>query len=314
MIDKRVVVLGASGMLGSMVTDVLARENSLQVVATVRSESLLQPFSAAIPRAQWQLFEVEQSWDFAAALRRLGRVDWIVNAIGITKPYVRDDNAYEIERAIRINSCFPLALARYAEEIGARVLQIATDCVFSGVRGRYTEKDKHDATDVYGKTKSLGEVYSDSTSILRCSIIGPEPKSHVFLLDWFRRQPQGASLNGFTNHLWNGVTTLQFAKICHGIICSAPELRLPRLSHIIPHGKISKYDLLRCFADCYQRSDLLINRTEAATVIDRTLETVDAEMNQRIWAAAGYPARPPAIPEMVAELAAFDDYCMDMNL
>ena len=104
----------------------------------------------------------------AAARRRLGG-----HAIGVIKPYIRDDDAAAVERALRVNGLFPHILARAAERSGCRVLQIATDCVYAGTIGNYREAAPHDALDVYGKTKSLGEVNSAAVHHLRCSIIGP---------------------------------------------------------------------------------------------------------------------------------------------
>src|SRR5262249_51893972 len=158
------------------------------------------------------------------------------------KPYIRDDNAAEVERAVDVNASFPHRLARAAEQTGTRVIQIATDCVYSGTRGQYIEANEHDARDVDGKTKSLGEVNSPAVHHLRCSIIGPELKGHASLLDWFTRQPRGASVRGFLNHRWNGVTTLQYGRICRGII--RQQMALPRLIHVVPADVVSKADLL----------------------------------------------------------------------
>jgi dTDP-4-dehydrorhamnose reductase len=138
---------------------------------------------------------------------------------------------------------------------------------------------------------------------LRCSIIGPEPKSHVSLLDWFRRQPRDGRVNGYSNHTWNGVTTLHFARLCHAIVTH--WMTPPRMQHVVPSGALSKAQLLSCFAAQYRREDLTITPTEAASVIDRTLGTVNETMNRELWQAAGYP-EPPSVPQMVAELAAFD--------
>ncbi|MCX6623771.1 MAG: sugar nucleotide-binding protein, partial [Acidobacteria bacterium] len=188
----------------------------------------------------------------------------------------------QVERAIRINSLLPHTLAA-AAPCGSRILQIATDCVYSGARGAYQETDPHDALDVYGKTKSLGECHSANTHHLRCSVIGPEPKDFKFLFEWFLRQPPAARVDGFTNHRWNGI---------------------PHLLHIVPSGDIPKAALLREFARYWDRPDVVIRDKEAATVIDRTLATSQPERNRQLWQAAGY-AVPPTVPEMLAGLAAF---------
>src|SRR6188768_1599727 len=225
---KRVLVLGGSGMLGSMVVEVLAADDSLAVTATVREERLLSACQQVLPKVSWLRFDAADP----SGLRVVEGQDWVVNAIGITKPLVRDDNAFEVERAIRVNALFPQLLAAQAREHGARLLQIATDCVYSGARGGYTESDAHDALDVYGKTKSLGESPQPWVHNLRCSIIGREPKEPKFLVEWLLRQAPGAGVTGFTNHRWNGVTTYHFARVAQAVVQHAPEL--PNVQHLIP--------------------------------------------------------------------------------
>jgi dTDP-4-dehydrorhamnose reductase len=305
---KNIVVLGGSGMLGSMVTDVLARDIGLSVAATVRSATLLEKCRERLPMVEWRLFDAA-TMDRNTLTKVISDATWIINAIGMTKPYIHDDNPKEIERAVRINALLPYELATTAAETGGRILQIATDCVYSGNGGRYVENDPHDPLDVYGKTKSLGEALLANMYCLRCSIVGPEPKAYVFLLEWFRRQPKNAQVNGYTNHQWNGVTTLHFAKLCFCIIRHGFDL--PHVQHVIPSGMTSKAELLKCFARAYRREDITINPTEAKAIIDRVLATNNDTLNRQLWAAAGY-AEPPSVPQMVAELAEFD-YRMELG-
>jgi dTDP-4-dehydrorhamnose reductase len=297
---KSVLVLGGTGMLGSMVTDELARRSGIRVSATYRATSQV-PQHATIPGVRWISFDASNP-NMDETLAACGRHQWIINAIGITKPLIKDDNAEQIERAIRINALLPHAIARVAEAQRARVLQIATDCVYSGSAGAYVETATHDALDVYGKSKSLGECWAPGVAHLRCSIIGPEPKDFKFLLEWFCAQPSGASVNGFVNHKWNGVTTLHFARLCAGII--ETETQLPHLQHVVPEGAISKAEMLREFAAAYRRQDVRIKDTSAPSVIDRTLSTLDASLNRQLWRSAGY-ATPPTVPEMIAEVAKY---------
>jgi dTDP-4-dehydrorhamnose reductase len=298
---KKVMVLGGSGMLGSMVVDYLSRDPGLEVTATTRSAELATVGSERLSGVAWQTFDATAA-DVSEALGFLRKFEWVINCIGIIKPLIHDDNAADVEQAVRVNSYFPHLLARWTEG-HARVLQIATDCVYSGAKGLYTETDVHDALDVYGKTKSLGEVNSTHVHHLRCSIIGPEMKAPRSLMEWFLGQPQHASVNGFTNHDWNGVTTLHFAKLCGGII--KENIALPHLQHVIPTGAVTKYEMLGHFARCYARNDLTIKPTEAATIIDRTLSTNQDDLNRELWDAAGY-SQSPTVPLMIEELARFD--------
>lgn len=299
---RSVVVLGASGMLGSMVTDVFARDPDLRVRATGRRADYLEPATNRVPEAEWSILDVDDASD-RALLRVLRGADWVVNAVGVIKPHIRDDDERERERAVRVNAWFPHRLARVCESAGALIVQIATDCVFSGTRGAYTERDPHDAHDVYGKTKSLGEVPAANMHHLRCSIVGPEPVAHVSLLDWFLAQPRGGEVHGYTNHLWNGITTLHFARLSRGLIReTTPTVRV---QHVVPADCVTKADLLLEFANAFGRTDTTVAPITAETVIDRTLATVNPDENRRLWKTAGYD-EPPSISQMVRELAGFD--------
>ena len=300
--SKKVIVLGSSGMLGSMVVDYLSRDPDLKVAATVRTPVLAAKCRERIPGVNWLTFN-GGSLESEKELGAIHGYDWVINAIGITKPLIHDDNAVEVERALLINSLLPYQIARRAQKGGARVIQIATDCVYSGSKGGYLESDLHDALDAYGKTKSLGEVTYPQVHHLRCSIIGPEPKERKFLLEWFRGQPQKARVSGYVNHRWNGVTTLHFARLCRGII--AQNISLAHLQHVVPAGDVTKCELLQSFALHFRREDISITPSKATVIVDRTLKTTNEPMNQALWAAAGY-SQPPSIPEMVAEMAGFD--------
>jgi len=296
----KVLVLGGSGMLGSMVVDLLSRNRRFEVTATVRDAALAAHFGARLPGAAWRVFRFDGD---PPSREMLDGHAWIVNAIGITKPLIRDDQPAEIERAIDVNARLPHLIGHLASHSGARVLQIATDCVYSGRQGGYVETHLHDALDVYGKTKSLGESFQDNVHHLRCSIIGPEPKDFKFLIEWFRRQPRGATVKGFVNHRWNGVTTLHFARVCEGVIARGVELS--HLHHVVPSGSMTKAAMLHAFAAAFRRPDIRIEDVEAGTIVDRTLDTINPDLNRRLWDAAGY-SDPPSVPEMIRELGAFD--------
>ena len=293
----RVIVLGGSGMLGSMVAGVLARDPALSVTATARAG--VADGGAFVPGIDWRRCDLQP--DDPRSLEVVDGHEWIVNAVGITKPFIRDDEADEVERAVRINSVLPHRLAERAARGGARLLQIATDCVYSGMRGGYREADAHDALDVYGKTKSLGEVRRAGAHHLRCSIVGPEAGRPRYLLEWFRGQARGATVKGFTNHRWNGVTTLHFARVVQGVIRAGMEL--PSLHHLVPRDVVTKAELLRLFARAFDRADVTVEDREAPETVDRVLGTADPALNARLWQAAGY-AEPPRVADMVLELAA----------
>jgi dTDP-4-dehydrorhamnose reductase len=285
---KKVLVLGATGMLGSACYRVLSDSSTLSTEGTSRtSDKLLRQMDAGDSNQVRKLVSKIQP-------------DYVVNCIGIIKPHIAESDPDSIKRAILINSEFPIFLADLAVKADFKVIQIATDCVYSGKKGSYTEIDQHDATDVYGKTKSLGEVPSKNFLHLRASIIGPELGRSTSLLEWFRNQPKGSQLNGFEDHIWNGVTTYQFARLARGLIESESELSGTR--HIVPANRVSKYELLNIFSNVYKRDDIQINKITSSNFIDRTLETENADVNLEIWNMGGYTSL-PTIDEMVREQA-----------
>lgn len=301
-IQRNVIVLGGTGMLGSMLVDYLSKKSDLNITATARSKAVAEILNEQFPNVNWEIFDANSS-NLTKALDVINGNEWVINAIGIIKPLIHDDNAFEVQRAIHINSLLPYTITQKAQENNAKVLQIATDCVYSGEKGSYIETDVHDAYDVYGKTKSLGEASKSNIYHLRCSIIGPEPKEFKSLLEWFIGQPHNEKLNGFVNHRWNGITTLHFAKICYGIIKT--EMELPHIQHVIPSDEITKFNLLKAFAKIYRREDLSITPIETNESIDRTISTLNRELNKEIWKLAGYD-NIPSIIKMVEELANYN--------
>jgi dTDP-4-dehydrorhamnose reductase len=194
---SRVLILGASGMLGSAVLKEFSTFEGELIATTRVGTSLVSQSNVTFLK-------------FDAATDNLGStfsmpIDFVVNCIGIIKPYINDADPKQAETAFEINGAFPNRLETWASKRGVKVIQIATDCVFSGSKCNYLETSEHDAMDVYGKSKSLGEAKGASMMHLRVSIIGPEVDRNSSLLEWVRNQPKNAEISGYTDHFWNGI-------------------------------------------------------------------------------------------------------------
>ena len=299
----KVAVLGGTGMLGSMVVDVLAADPDLEVIATARTK----PPEPDLP-IEWRHLDVLNATPVSLE-KAISGAEWVVNAIGLIKQRIDEKSSALVHDAVKINALFPYGLAEVARGEGARVLQIATDCVYSGSRGNYVERDLHDPNDVYGKTKSLGEVPAENVQHLRCSIVGPERNAPVSLLGWFLSQGRDASLSGFVNHRWNGITTLHFAKVCAGVI-KAGEV-LPSPLHLVPEDQVTKAELLLTFGRAFGRSDIGVAAVDAPQPIDRTLASDFPVSNADVWRSAGY-VDPPSIAQMIDELAKFEEWAQPL--
>ena len=279
----RVLVFGPTGMLGHEMVKV-SRGKGFEVTTSGRSDSDF-------------FFEVGVS-DFSEL--RLQGFDYIVNCIGLITHNIDESDPQSVVSATLLNAEFPRRLADFAEENGSRLIQIATDCVFSGSKGGYVETDTHNATDVYGMTKSAGEIESPNSMHIRASIVGRERSGRKSLLEWVIGQPKNAKAPGFTDRLWNGVTTTAFAKVVAGVISG--DAFSSGVSHLVPKDRVSKFELVSMIASALGRSDLEITPSESGLAKDLTLATDHPEVNLGLWQAAGYREL-PTIKELIAEIA-----------
>ena len=191
----KVVVLGSTGMLGSAIGKYFQSKENYDTILTYRNNKVA--------------YGKNNIWFDAidSALQKFANSDYIINCIGVIKPFIEDNK----EHSIYLNSLFPYELSSFCKKENIRLIHITTDCVFSGMDGNYSESSIHDALDFYGKSKSLGE--PDNCMVLRTSIIGEELHNNVSLIEWVKSM-KGQKVKGFTNHYWNGMTTNQYAKVC----------------------------------------------------------------------------------------------------
>jgi len=234
----RILVLGSTGMLGHMVLRVLSKKETFEVEGTQSEE----------PNAPYY-FNAEDG-----VKEKFNKYDYLINCIGILSNAIDACDSISVARAIKINALFPHKLAKITK---GRIIHMSTDGVFSGKEGSYNEDSPHDCTDVYGKTKSLGEIDAPNVLNIRTSIIGPSPYKKKGLLECFLSQPDGTTVQGFTNHIWNGVTTLQFAQLCAAIIAHGVFDTLRQESHVFhfaPNEPVTKYELLQMFKEIFHKN------------------------------------------------------------
>ncbi len=283
----KILVLGATGMLGSAVADAI-KSSEFELLTASRTSGI---------RFDAESLEVEDLFKAAG----LSSGDYVTNCVGLTKSRIDEASLASRSSAVRLNIDFPAELARVAEATGVKILQVATDCVYSGQIGSYSESSPHDPLDVYGKTKSLGEISSPNVMHLRCSLIGPELGRNSLFFEWVRQQPKGAQISGYTDHLWNGLSSKAFGKVIVGILTQ--ELFRPGVQHLVPADQVTKDQLVRLELDALRRNDVEVTSTTSPKAVNRTLSTENPDFNQRLFAAAGYSAL-PTISEMVGEICA----------
>lgn len=281
---RSLLVLGATGMLGSAVFRALCTESDRRVVATARTSAALQYFSAEEQKHILTGIDVLDH-DSLVDLISSVRPELIVNCVGLIKQFTASKDPLV---ALPLNALFPHRLARLAVLARARVIHVSTDCVFSGEKGAYTEEAVADATDLYGLSKRLGELADYQHCItLRTSIIGRELASSNSLVDWFLSQV--GFVQGYQKAVFSGFPTCELASVIKNVVI--PREDLHGLYHVSASA-ISKYDLLHLIAKQYGKSISIV--PDDSVVIDRSLDSA------RFTAATGYSA--PEWPELIKRM------------
>jgi dTDP-4-dehydrorhamnose reductase len=239
-------------MLGNAVTSYFQSNPQYEVTTTYRNINVMLPGNAL------KFDTLSNSLDDLP-----NRFDYVINCIGVIKPFMAADPL----AAVRINSAFPWILADWCEKHQIKLFHITTDCVYSGSKGKYIETDLHDALDDYGKSKSLGECVSKAM-VIRTSIIGEEIHKDASLIAWAKKQ-KGQVVGGFSTHLWNGITTKQYAVVCDKIINN--KWYQKGLFHVFAKDDVSKLEMMYMFNEKYDLGLTIEEKTPPP--VDRTLRT-----------------------------------------
>jgi len=228
-VKKKILILGSSGLIGHQLYNYLNVNNNYELHNISYRKKLNSDSIQLNARNEKKLITTINSI----------APKYIINCIGA----LISDSKKNPENAIYLNAYLPHRLIRIADNIGAKLIHISTDCVFSGDKDSpYLENDYKDGKDIYAKTKGLGEVINDSHLTIRTSVVGPELKQNSEeLFHWF--MSQSGEIQGYTNALWSGVTSLELAKAIEWSI----KKNIVGLYHVTNNIPISKYDLLELF-------------------------------------------------------------------
>jgi dTDP-4-dehydrorhamnose reductase len=245
---RKILIFGAKGMLGITLMDYLTQKSYNAV---------------GITRKDFNIFKSDN--EKLCELLESNKPEFIINASGIIKQKI---HLFSIEEVIEVNSVFPRNLYILSEKQNSKIIHITTDCVYNGSKGNYNEEDLFDAEDVYGMTKCAGEITGAMN--IRTSIIGEEDDSNYSLLAWVKSM-KCKKINGFKNHLWNGVTTLYLAELIDIIIDN--DLYKPGMFHLHSPSIVSKFELLEIINRVYELN-LTIKPIDHEQKIDRSLKSL----------------------------------------
>lgn len=290
----KILILGATGMLGHALFYYFSRSGRYDVYATETDNCVFEKYFPA-EMSKRIITDVDaMRLESVRAAVKLVKPGVVINCIGIIKQLKESKNSV---LSISINSLLPHQLAEICSENDARLVHISTDCVFRGDRGNYLDDDYADADDLYGRTKYLGEVDYPNAVTLRTSIIGHELKGRLSLIDWFMSQE--GDVKGFTKAIYTGFPTVEFASIIDSYIL--PDTTLTGVYNV-SSDPISKYDLLKIVAQIYKKENNI--HPDDSLKIDRSLNS------ERFRMRTGF--RPQTWGEMIKKM--HEDYNERKNL
>lgn len=258
----KILIVGTTGMLGYSLFSNLSDHEGYEVFGTVRNilgkEKFFEEYLDNL------VFDIDVN-DFSKLKSAIETInpDVVINCIGLIKQH---EISKQHINAIEINSLLPHKLAQVCDGVSAKLIHFSTDCVFSGKAGSYRETDVPDATDIYGKSKCLGEVNYGKHLTLRTSIIGHELNTSVSLIDWFLTQND--KVNGFSKAIFSGLPTCYIANLLGKYIL--PNEQLNGLFHLSVEP-IDKYSLLKLVSKVYGKKIEVIKSEHL--VIDRSLDS-----------------------------------------
>lgn len=236
---KTILVLGSTGMVGHIVYDYLSVRKDFDVINVAYRKPL---------NASTILIDLTDRDSIVKFINK-NKFHVIINCVGILIKGSKSNPS----NAIYINSYLPHLLSELVNNNQGKLIHISTDCVFSGIKGNYLPDDIKDAQDIYGLSKSLGEIVNQHDLTIRTSVIGPEIKSNgEGLLDWFLTQT--GKTYGYLDSFWSGITTLQLAKIIEQSI----DKNLTGLLQYSNGLKISKFELLKIFQKIWHKNNVEI--------------------------------------------------------
>lgn len=258
----KILIIGGGGMLGHKLVQVW--QDRYNVWTTVRNN--FQHYERYKIYKRERTFENVNIQNISSVKETIEQIkpNVVVNAVGIIKQISLAKN---VINTLSINSIFPHQLSELAEEFQFRLINISTDCVFSGQKGNYSESDLADAHDLYGKSKHFGEVVTGNCLTLRTSIIGRELETSHSLVEWFLSN-RGKSVKGFVNAIYTGFPTVILADVLSNLIENFPNLC--GLYHVSSEP-INKFNLLSLINEAYQ-AEVEIEPFEDF-VIDRSLDS-----------------------------------------
>lgn len=257
----RILIFGAGGMLGHKLIQQLSPK--FDTWGTIRGDySSVERYNIFDRERIVESVDVENAESIENAISRV-HPNVVINAVGVIKQLPTSN---DVVKTLMTNAIFPHRVATLTGKYGFRLITVSTDCVFDGAKGGYTDGDVSNATDLYGKSKSLGEVNLENCLTIRTSIIGRELGTQHSLVEWILSN-RGKQIKGFTNAIYSGFPTIIFADIIANLIVNQTNLTG---IYNVASEPINKFDLVSLINKQYNAGIEVIPDGELK--IDRSLD------------------------------------------
>lgn len=264
MLKKKIIVLGATGMLGSQITRYLNKANNYHIICIIRDKKKFKLLNIKNKKFLTVIYcNLDNSKKIEKIIKKI-KPDYLINCVGMVKQIMSPKNK---KLTYFLNVKIPKYLSKFALNQNFQLIHFSTDCVFSGKKGNYSEISKTDCIDYYGITKLKGEIRSNNTINLRTSIVGHELNTKIGLLEWFMFSTK--KVYGFKNSIFSGLTTLEIAKFLDNYIIKKSLLK-SGVFHL-SSKPINKFNLLKMIARIYKKKILII--PENSVKCDRSLNS-----------------------------------------
>ena len=284
----KILILGSTGLLGNTLTKYFLDREYFQTFASIRDYSKIKFFNKKYHEKFVYINNILDKRETEKIIKNI-KPDVLINCLGLTNKKIFNSN--QSEDFISINSLLPYRLQKICEDLGSRLIHFSTDCIFSGDKGFYSEKEIPDPPDIYGKSKLLGELDFENTLTIRKSVIGHELISRNGLLEWFLYQNK--FVEGYKNVIFSGTTVLELAILIEKYIIPRSELK--GIINITGES-ISKFDLLKIIADIYNKKiDIIPNEL---IKLDRSLD------GSQFTKLTGYHPKP--WPSLIKDMKEFE--------
>ena len=224
----KVLLTGASGQLGKSIF--ASKPSEMEIIRPNKLElNLLSKDSC-----------------FKAILKH--KPDWVINCAAFTNV---DKAESEKDLAFKINSLAPKYFAEAIKKSDSNFLQISTDYVFDGKKGRpYKPFENKSPINAYGYTKSKGEDFvkdllfdSNKGNIIRTSWL-MSPYGNNFALKILKKMNQSKELKIISDQIGSPTTTDILANACwQTIILKSKGFKIPSIMHCTNSGEASWHDI-----------------------------------------------------------------------